>query len=127
MPALPLELVLTETGAPAESADLLRSRDAIGPYMYLPPLPGVLDEEALACLFRPALVSDGLLAEPPRRVAQLQPEARRHLKVKLAAYWGRVAVDPTELPLTERGEEELRADGWPPSRYDDPAGPAGDG
>jgi len=124
VPVLPLELVLTETGALDESANLLRSRDAIGPYMYLPPLPGVLDEEAVACLFRPALVSDELLADPPRRVAQLQPEARRHLKVKLAAYWGRVAVDPTELPLTERGEEELRADGWPPSRYDDPAGPA---
>ncbi len=127
VPVLPLELVLRETGALAQSANLLRSRDAIQPYMYLPPLPGLLDEEAVACLFRPALVSDELLAEPPRRVAQLQPEARRHLKVKLAAYWGRVAVDPTELPLTERGEEELRADGWPPSRYDDPAGPAVDG
>jgi hypothetical protein len=37
-------------------------------------------------------------------------------------YWGRVAVDPNELPLTERDEDQLRADGWPPSRYDDPAG-----
>ena len=88
--------------------------------MYLPPLPGVLEEESVACLFRPSLVSDELLAEPPRRVAQLQPEARRHLKVKLAAYWGRVAVDPKELPLQEQGEEELRATDWPPSRYDDP-------
>jgi len=38
-------------------------------------------------------------------------------------YWTRVAVDPTELPLTERDEEDVRADGWPPSAYDDPAGP----
>lgn len=94
--------------------------------MYMPPLAGVIDEEAVACLFRPALVSDALLSEPPRRVAQLQPEARRHLKVKLAAYWSRVAIDPTELPLTERGEKELRARAWPPSRYDDPARPAVD-
>lgn len=121
VPVVPLGLVLTETGALAESAKLLRSRDAIGPYMYLPPLPGLLDEETVACLFRPTLVSAELLAEPPHRVAQLQPEARRHLKVKLAAYWGRVAVDPSELPLTERGEEALRADCWPPSRYDGPA------
>jgi hypothetical protein len=41
-------------------------------------------------------------------------------KVKLAAYWGRVAVDPKELPLRERDEEDLRAVDWPPSRYDDP-------
>ncbi len=88
--------------------------------MYLPPLAGVLEEESVACLFRPSLVSDELLAEPPRRVAQLQPEARRHLKVKLAAYWARVAVDPQELPLLERSEDELRAADWPPSRYDDP-------
>lgn len=120
-------LLITPTGALAESANLLRSRDAIGPYVYLPPLPGVLEEEAVACLFRPALISDELLAEPPRRVAQLQPEARRHLKVKLAAYWGRVAVDRTQLPLTEQGEDELRAHGWPPSPYDDPAGPLVDG
>lgn len=91
--------------------------------MYLPPLPGLLEEESVACLFRPSLVSDDLLADPPRRVGQLQPEARRHLKVKLAAYWARVAIDPSELPLTERGEDELRAEQWPPSRYDDPAGP----
>lgn len=126
VPVLPLGLVLAQTGALTQSASLLRSRDAIGPYMYLPPLPGLIAEEAVACLFRPALVSDDLLAEPPRRVAQLQPEARRHLKVKLAAYWARAAIDPEELPLTERGEDDLSAQGWPPSRYDDPAGPAAD-
>ncbi len=99
---------------------MLRSRDMLHPYMYLPPLSGVIEEESVACLFRPSLAADELLAEPPRRVAQLQPEARRHLKVKLAVYWGRVAVDPAELPLHERDEDELRAADWPPSRYDDP-------
>lgn len=95
--------------------------------MYLPPLPGLLEGETVACLFRPTLVSEELLAEPPRRVAQLQPEARRQLKVKLAAYWGRVGVDRSELPRSERGEETLRAERWPPSRYDDPTGSAVDG
>jgi hypothetical protein len=117
-------LVLEQTQALQASANLLRSRDTMHPYMYLPAVPGVIEEESVACLFRPSLVSDELLAAPPRRVAQLQPQARRHLKVKLAAYWGRVAVDPAELPLTERDEEQLRADGWPPSPYDDPAGPS---
>lgn len=124
VPVVPLALVLEQSGALKDSADLLRSRDTIHPYMYLPSLAGVLDEEAVACLFRPTLVADDFLADPPRRTAQLLPPARRHLKVKLAAYWGRVAVDPAELPLEERGEKELRHDEWPPSRYDDPAPPA---
>jgi hypothetical protein len=123
VPVVPLDEVARQTDAVNESVKLLRSRDTIYPYMYLPPLLGVLEEESVACLFRPSLVSDELLAEPPRRVAQLRPEARRHLKVKLAAYWGRVAVDPSELPLQERDEDELRANEWPPSRYDDPGGP----
>jgi len=122
-PVLPLALVLEQTAAVAASENLLRSRDAIQPYMYLPPLPGVLGEESVACLFRPSLVSDELLADPPRRIAQLQAPARRHLKVKLAAYWARVAIDPAELPLHERDEDAARADGWPPSRYDDGSGP----
>jgi hypothetical protein len=120
IPVLPLATVVEQAGAIADSVKLLRSRDTLHPYMYLPPLPGALEEESVACLFRPSLVSDELLAGPPRRVAQLQPEARRHLKVKLTAYWGRVAVDPNELPLQERDEEELRTADWPPSRYDDP-------
>lgn len=124
VPVVPLALVLGQTDALEDSANLLRSRDTIHPYMYLPPLVGVLEEETVACLFRPTLVSDDFLADPPRRVAQLQPAARRHVKVKLAAYWGRVAVDAAELPLNERGEDELRAGHWPPSRYDDPAAPA---
>lgn len=123
VPVVPLALVLGQTDALEDSANLLRSRDTIHPYMYLPPLIGVLEEETVACLFRPTLVSDDFLADPPRRVAQLQPAARRHVKVKLAAYWGRVAVDPAELPLEERGENELRAEHWPPSQYDDPSSP----
>jgi hypothetical protein len=122
VPVLPLATVLEHTHGLGGNVELLRSRDVIYPYMYLPPLPGALEEESVACLFRPSLVSDHFLADPPRRIAQLKPEARRHLKVKLAAYWGRVAVDPAELPLTERDEEQLGAQTWPPSRYDDPAG-----
>jgi hypothetical protein len=120
VPVLPLRFVAEQTAAVAENEKLLRGRDSIHPYMYLPPLKGVLDEESVACLFRPSLVSDELLANPPRRVAQLQPRARRHLKVKLAAYWARVAVDSTELPLHERDEEAVRATTLPASPYDDP-------
>lgn len=118
IPVLPLELVVAQTGTIERSLGLLRSRDAITPYMYLPQLDDVLAGEHVACLFRPTLVSDELLREPPRRVAQLQALARRHLKVKLAAYWGRAAIDPDDLPLHERGEEDLVADSWPPSPYD---------
>lgn len=126
VPVLPLATVLERTSALEANANLLRSRDSIHPYMFLPALPGVLERESVACLFRPSLVSDHLLADPPRRVAQLQPPARRHLKIKLAAYWGRISVDPSEVPLTERDEEQLRAAGWPPSPYDGPAGPVVD-
>lgn len=123
VPVVPLDFVIEQAPDVADNAKLLRSRDRIHPYMYLPPLPGVVDDDMVACLFRPSLVSDAFLSDPPRRVAQLQAEARRHLKVKLAAYWARVAVDPEELPLAERDKDDLRADTWPPSRYDDPAGP----
>lgn len=75
----------------------------------------MLDEEHVACLFRPTLVSEEILRQPPRRIAQLQAPARRHLKVKLAAYWARAAIEPQDLPLRERGEEELAAEGWPAS------------
>ena len=123
VPVIPLRLVIELTESVGENEKLLRSRDSIHPYMYLPPLPEVLDEESVACVFRPSLVSDELLADPPRRIAQLQPPARRHLKVKLAAYWARVAIDPAELPLRERDEDAARADAWPPSRFDDASGP----
>jgi hypothetical protein len=118
VPVVPLEVVITSTDALQRSVGLLRNRDTITPYMYLPPLPGALDAEHVACLFRPTLISEELLRKPPRRVAQLQPAARRQLKVKLAAYWGRAAMKPEDLPLHERGEHELAADGWPASPYD---------
>ena len=118
VPVVPLELVVSQTGAIQRSLRLLRSRDAITPYMYLPQLDGILAGEHVACLFRPTLLSDELLRQPPRRVAQLQAPARRHLKVKLAAYWGRAAISPNDLPLHERDEDELVAGGWPPSPYD---------
>jgi hypothetical protein len=120
VPVLPLDLVAEQTAAIEQSLGLMRGRDAITPYMYLPPLPGILESDHVACLFRPTLVSDELLCDPPRRVAQLQPPARRQLKVKLAAYWGRAAVNADDLPLQERDEEELAAGTWPPSIYDSP-------
>jgi hypothetical protein len=122
VPVLPLRHVVEQTRSVAENQKLLRRRDSMHPYMYLPPIPDILEGESVACIFRPSLVSDDLLADPPRRIAQLQPPARRHLKVKLAAYWGRVAIDPAELPLHERDEEAARAPGWPPSRYDGGSG-----
>jgi hypothetical protein len=118
VPVLPLRFVADQTGGVSDNQKLLRSRDSIHPYMYLPPLEDVLGEESVACLFRPSLVSDELLASPPRRIAQLQPPARRHLKIKLAAYWARVAVDPAELPLHERDEDAVRARTSPASPYD---------
>ncbi len=118
VPVLPLELIVAQTRTIEQSLGLLRGRDTLVPYMYLPPLPDVLYGEHVACFFRPTLVSDELLRDPPRRVAQLQAPARRHLKVKLAAYWSRAGVDPNSLPLHERNEEDLVADGWPPSLYD---------
>lgn len=54
--------------------------------MDLPGLNGHLDE-SVACLFRPSTVGADLLEDPPRRIAQMHPEARRQLKIKLARYW----------------------------------------
>src|SRR4051812_5208820 len=81
VPVVPLGFVIEQAPDVGDNAKLLRSRDTINPYMYLPPLPDVFDEDMVACLFRPSLVSDEFLADPPRRIAQLQPEARRQLKV----------------------------------------------
>jgi hypothetical protein len=39
--------------------------------MYPPPLTGTFASEQVAYLFRPTLVSDELLRDPPRRIAQL--------------------------------------------------------
>jgi hypothetical protein len=117
VPVLDLAEVVRQTETVERSVGLLRSRDSLTAYMYLPALPGFF-EESVACLFRPAVVADDFLADPPRRIAQMTQEGRRHLKIKLAAYWGRVKVDPDAIPLGERNADETRTDGWPPSRYD---------
>lgn len=120
VPILPLEAVAESAEAVERSIGLLRSRDSIVPYMYLPPLADVLEEESVACLFRPTLVSDDFLREPPRRICQMHPEARRQLKIKLARYWARVDVKRDDIPLRERDEEEVRSDARPASVYDAP-------
>jgi hypothetical protein len=117
VPVLPLAEVAGATGAVERNLSLLRSRNTLVPYMYLPALAGAF-EESVACLFRPSLVSDDFLRDPPRRIAKMHPEARRQLKLKLARYWARVDVDRERLPLNERGEDEVRSDERPPSPYD---------
>lgn len=117
VPVLPLSRVVEETRAVERSVGLLRGRDSLTAYMYLPELPGHF-EESVACLFRPTVVTERFLAEPPRRVAQLKPEARRHLKVKLAGYWGRAKVEADALPLHERDEDAASSRTHPPSRFD---------
>jgi hypothetical protein len=119
VPILPLAEVTERTRAVAESVGLLRSRDQLTAYMYLPPLAEFFGE-SVACLYRPTVVTDDFLADPPRRIAQMQPEARRHLKVKLARYWARAAIDPDDLELRERGEDEAASQMRPPSRFDCP-------
>jgi hypothetical protein len=51
-------------------------------------------------------------------VAQLHPEARRQLKIKLARYWPRVSPNREEIDLVEMDEESARAAQKPASRYD---------
>ena len=86
VPILPLDAVAAATDAVERNVGLLRSRDSLHPYMYLPALEGQF-AESVACLFRPSLVADDFPADPPRRIAQMHPEARRQLKIKLARYW----------------------------------------
>lgn len=117
VPILPLDQVAAATDAVERNVGLLRSRDSLHPYMYLPALEGHFGE-SVACLFRPSLVGDDFLADPPRRIAQMHPEARRQLKIKLARYWARVDVARDQFPLHERDEEAARSDALPPSRYD---------
>ncbi len=102
VPVVPLSMVADGAPGARGNIGLIRSRDTVIPYTYLPPLPGVLDESA-ACLFRPALISDEDLRDAPRRIAQLGPEGRRQLKIKLIRY--PYDIDPTVFP------EEVPA--WP--------------
>lgn len=117
VPVLPLSIVAEGSPATAQNVGLIRSRDQVIPYMYLPPLPGVLVETSVACLYRPATVSDEFLRDPPRRVAQLHPEARRQLKIKLSRYWARVSPNRDDIDLVEMDEASVRAP-EPGSPYD---------
>lgn len=85
--------------------------------MYLPALDRHFGE-SVACLFRPSLVADDYLADPPRRIAQMHPKARRQLKIKLARYWSRVDVARDQFPLYERDEGAARSESLPASVYD---------
>jgi hypothetical protein len=120
VPVLAFETVCDALGTPSDKRGLIRSRDSSHPYVYLPACPGLDEGELVGLLARPAMVSEEFLRIPPRRIAQLHPQARRHLKVKLAAYWARAAIKPEALPLYERDEPDPRASSWPPSPYDHP-------
>lgn len=120
VPAVSFEAVCDALEMPKDKRGLLRSRDQVHPYLYLPAVPGTDEGELVALLFRPTTVSEEFLRTPPRRLAQLHPLARRHVKVKLAAYWARARVDPDVLTIFERDEERPGATEWPPSRYDPP-------
>jgi hypothetical protein len=120
VPVLAFEVVCDALGTPPDKRGLIRSRDSAHPYVYLPPCPGLDEGELVGLLSRPVMVSEEFLRTPPRRIAQLHPQARRHLKVKLAAYWARAAIMPDDLPLYERDEPNPRDSSWPPSPYDHP-------
>jgi hypothetical protein len=119
VPVVSLAVACDTLAMPNDKRGLLRSRDQMHPYLYLPAVPGTDDGELVALLFRPTTVSEEFLRTPPRRLAQLHPLARRHVKVKLAAYWARARLDPEALPIFERDEERPGED-WPPSPYDPP-------
>jgi hypothetical protein len=111
VPVVPLSMVAEAAPGARGNIGLIRSRDSVLPYMYLPPLPGVLDESA-ACLFRPALISDEDLRAAPRRIVQLAPEGRRQLKIKLIRYWGRFDPEREDVNAKEQDEERFAvADG----------------
>jgi hypothetical protein len=116
VPVLPLSMVAELAPGQRQNLGMIEARDSVHPYMYLPPVPGLLEEPLVACLYRPSLVDDALLRDPPRRVAQLHQEARRQLKIKLARYWGRVDPERDPIPLEEVDEERYRSAG--PSAYD---------
>jgi hypothetical protein len=118
VPVLPFSMVAEGSPTTAHNLGLIRSRDQVVPYMYLPPLAGILEEESVACLYRPTTVSDDFLRDPPRRVAQLHPEARRQLKIKLARYWARVNPNRADITLLEMDEEAVRVSVLPASAYD---------
>ena len=79
-PVFPITL-LQEHGVLDESAlGLLRNRDQLKAYMYLPTCPGAF-RESVAALYRPALVHHKLLES--RRLTQLQELAVKQLQAKI--------------------------------------------
>ena len=116
VPVLPLALVAEHAPGQRQNLSLVEAHDSVHPYMYLPPVPGLLEGGLVACLYRPSLVDDAMLRDPPRRIAQLHQEARRQLKIKLARYWGRVDPDRDPIPLEEVDEARHVSSG--PSAYD---------
>ena len=121
VPVVSLEAVCDALEMPTDKRGLLRSRDQMHPYLYLPAMPGTDEGELVALLFRPTTVSEEFLRNPPRRLAQLHPLARRYVKVKLAAYSARARIDPETLPIVERDEAPPGEPQWPPSLYDPPS------
>lgn len=117
VPVLPLAMIAEGAPAAGGNLGLITKRDSVLPYMYLPALPGVLGASA-ACLFRPTLVSDEKLLETPRRIAQLGPEGRRQLKIKLIRYWGRFDPERHGVSGKERDEETFAAAPGEPCPYD---------
>jgi hypothetical protein len=120
VPVIEIDALVASNPALAQEGrrGLLTQRDSIYPYMYLPPLPGFVDGESVACLFRPVTLSDGALEG--RRVAQLSEAGRRHLKYKLATYWGRVRVRIDDFAGREKNEDKVRSGVDPPSSFDAP-------
>lgn len=117
VPVVPLTMI--EEGAPGARGNigLIRGRDTVIPYMFLPPLPAILGESA-ACLFRPTLLSDDDLVAAPRRIAQLGREGRRQLKIKLIRYWGRIDPERDDVSPTEKDEEAFALPAGERCRYD---------
>lgn len=117
VPVVPLSII--EEGAPGARGNigLIRGRDTVIPYMFLPPLHAILEESA-ACLFRPTVISDDDLVAAPRRIAQLSPEGRRQLKIKLIRYWGRIDPERDDVNPTEKDEGTFAFAAGERSRYD---------
>lgn len=63
VPVVSLEAVCDAPELPKNKRGLLRSRDQLHPYLYLPAVPGTDEGELVALLFRPATVSEEFLRE----------------------------------------------------------------
>lgn len=105
VPALPVAM-LEDAGLMSEDTfRLLRKEDKLIHYMYLPPHPGLFEEERVAVLYRPSLVHEGIL-EGRRRV-QLTEAAMKQLQAKLVEISTGRWIDPDQFQPT-------MADHWNP-------------